>query len=1150
MTTTQIKNILQKSYDPQRTDWHNILRTMFKRVELFDRPTQLFDNQDNVQRGGQFGIVKLEDGKSIALFEVEVADNVRIAKNRVALREIAVKYIDQSLIHGALVFYFNKNQREYRLSFMARQSELSDDGIVTTETQPKRFTYLLGESEPCTTPAKRISELIAKNLQDFIGIKNVIEAFSVEKLSKQFFTEYKEIHYSKFITFLTGEDHKGKRVNEPHLYLHSIFNNEPKTARDFVKKLLGRLVFMHFLQKKGWLGCPKDRCDWKDGDPAFLQNLFKNYADKDHFLTLCLNELFFNTLNNDRHTTNSLFPITDSRVPYLNGGLFDRDKSATETIDLPPQYFADLLDFFEQYNFTIDENDPEEQEVGIDPEMLGHIFENLLEDNKDKGAFYTPKEIVQYMCQESLVQYLKTHLDTEGFLDEAIEQFVRYRKVTAAFEEKDMAHKINRLLKNVKICDPAIGSGAFPIGLLQEIYKARLHIYPFLKTATDFSPAKVKKEIIQNSIYGVDKDGGAVDIARLRFWLALIVDEDVPEPLPNLDYKIMQGDSLLESFEGIPLDKIAQLKKTEVSVKVVNPQIDIFGNIQNGQTEFFTHDTAGVDFSQLLDDYFDATTKKKIELHTQIDTYVLENIYYNLEIHSITLQTRFADAEKRLNTKLKALSNDSQRQTLLESKDAEEVEKLKTEIAAVDAKFDKLKALQDSSERPFFLWRTYFKDVFDEGGFNIVIGNPPYIQLQKEGGLLANMYERSKYETFERTGDMYALFYEKSNQILKKGGISCLITSNKWMRAAYGQSLRQYFLDNTNPLCLVDFGGVQVFDSATVDTNILIFQKGKNQYQTTACVLDKTYNSNKQISDFFRTQVVNISFTNADAWVVLSKEETIIKQKIEKVGKPLKEWEIQINYGIKTGFNEAFIINAATRDALIAEDPKSVEIIRPILRGKDIKKYKAEFADLYLIATLPSLKIDIEDYPSVKKHLLSFGKERLEQSGNQGSRKKTGNKWFETQDAITYWKDFEKAKIIYPEITKYLPFVYDDKYKYFSNNKSFIITGKHIEYLVVFFNSALFKYCFRDSFPELLGGTRELRKVFFDTIPVKTVSNEQNEIFATQLKRLLQMKKQNIDTQVIENELDKIIFHFYEITEIERNQILNSEKVLSISTVI
>lgn len=273
-----------------------------------------------------------------------------------------------------------------------------------------------------------------------------------------------------------------------------------------------------------------------------------------------------------------------------------------------------------------------------------------------------------------------------------------------------------------------------------------------------------------------------------------------------------------------------------------------------------------------------------------------------------------------------------------------------------------------------------------------------------------------------------------------------------------------------------------------------------------------------------------------ESWVILSPIEKRIKNKIEQLGTPLKEWEIRINYGIKTGFNEAFIIDGKKKDELIQKDPKSAEIIRPLLRGRDIKRYSYEFADLYLIITFPSLKIDINMYPAVKEHLLSFGYDRLKQTGEKGSRKKTNNQWFETQDTISYWEDFFRPKIIYPNMTKYMPFVYDNS-NFLTNQKCFIITGKHVEFLTAWLNSSLFKYCFKESFPELQGGTRELSKIFFEKIHVISVEDDINSKFKELVEKVQNGTKYNISTKYIEKEIDNMIFDLYELSLEERNEI-------------
>ena len=531
MNQAYLKNILSVRFD--FNIWKDLLVKIFPKVEIFTNVAKITDS--HVKEGGHVGNIRLDDGRSLAIFHFEVIDNVLISRNRKSLRDIAAKYVDQGLIHGALVFYYSQNQDDYRLTFIAKQTYFNESGeLVKKETAPKRYTFLLGPNEPCTTAASRLIELVNKKTYGSIYLTDVIDAFSVERLNKEFFAGYKA-QYKKFADTLS----------------------DTKQHRDYVKKLLGRLVFLQFLQKKGWMGVPASNTKWEGGNKNYLNDLVDKYEGNDRLLSDVLELLFFKTLNEKRNGD-----IADSilgeniKIPYLNGGLFDKDRIDELDIDFPYTYFKELMEFFSQYNFTIDENDPDDSEVGIDPEMLGHIFENLLEDNKDKGAFYTPKEIVQYMCRQSVIQYLKTHESAEQYA-EPIEQLINDGVVNPILQSKDISIRFTRLLKEIKVCDPAIGSGAFPMGILYVLYHAIHHLHSHAEPHGNFDSTNTKRDIIQNNIFGVDIEQGAVDIARLRFWLALVVDAEKPQPLPNLDYKIVCGNSLLNCYDiNEPLDDV------------------------------------------------------------------------------------------------------------------------------------------------------------------------------------------------------------------------------------------------------------------------------------------------------------------------------------------------------------------------------------------------------------------------------------------------------------------------------------------------------------------------------------------------------------------------------------------------------------------
>lgn len=435
--------------------------------------------------------------------------------------------------------------------------------------------------------------------------------------------------------------------------------------------------------------------------------------------------------------------------------------------------------------------------------------------------------------------------------------------------------------------------------------------------------------------------------------------------------------------------------------------------------------------------------------------------------------------------------------------------------------------------------------MFDiKNGFDIVIGNPPYVQLQKDGGKLAKLYQPYKYETFEKTGDLYSLFYEKGTSLLNEKGFLCYITSNKWMRANYGASTRHFFAQKTFPLLLIDFGNVQVFDTATVDTNILILQnkpkaKKHDTKETFAVRINNDFNlDDQQLQEYVTKNGYTLSSLGHNSWVVGERDIYDIKDFVERQGIPLWQWNVIINYGIKSGTQDAFMVPEKIKDQLIKDDPNCSVLLKKLLRGKDISSWYPEFSDYWLIGTFPSLNIEIDEYPSIKKHLLSFGKEKLEQDGL--GRKKTGNKWFETQDQISYWRNFELPKLIYPEITKYIPFVYDESEHFYTNNKCFILSGEKLKYLTCILNSKLFKYCFLDNFPELQGGSRELRKVFFEKIPIKRITDENEIPFAKLVDYLIAFKKEKstepTDQMIFiyfEQVANALVFEFYFTEEFE-----------------
>ncbi len=391
----KIREKLAQSYS--RDNWKEVLLDVFDgRIQLFGIEQFVDKSNDRVESFYQLGNIQLDDGRMIALYELKVADNVNVIRNRVMLNQFVSSTIEENIIDGVIAIFQNETD-DYRLTFSSYGTDYDEntDDFIEKSTDSKRYTYLLGENESCRTAAEQLYGISKK---EELLLEDIEHAFNVDIVSKRFFDDYIK-EFDRLVTFINGKP----------TYFQAIFEKEETAARNFVKRFMGRLVFLKFVQKKGWLGVPLEEKGWERGDYGFLESRFRESGNKKYFLTSFLNPLFeaLNTPDRENHA----FKDYDFKVPYLSGGLFENENNEELRIDFDEELLEYLFDFFDRYNFTIDENDAMDREVGIDPEMLGHIFENLLEDNKDKGAFYTPKEIVRYMCQESLKEYLKTYLE-------------------------------------------------------------------------------------------------------------------------------------------------------------------------------------------------------------------------------------------------------------------------------------------------------------------------------------------------------------------------------------------------------------------------------------------------------------------------------------------------------------------------------------------------------------------------------------------------------------------------------------------------------------------------------------------------------------------------------------------------------------------
>ena len=1000
MTSKELQNKLSARFD--FNEWKDILKEMFPKVELFTSVNQVSHNL--IKNGGQTGIIRLDDGRSLAIYTFEVNDNVLINRNRKGLREIATKTIDQSIIHGVLAFYYSKNVSDYRLTFIAKQTSFNEDGeLIKTETAPKRYTFLLGENEPCRTAAERLFELISKKKTSSIKLADVIDAFSVERLNKEFFAGYKT-QYNKFLQQLS----------------------DTKQNRDYVKKLLGRLVFLQFLQKKGWMGVPTSRSNWNGGDKNYLCHLIEHYKGNDRLLSDVLEPLFFKTLNEKREGD-----IADARlgenikIPYLNGGLFEKDNIDKLDIDFPYSYFKELMDFFAMYNFTIDENDPDDSEIGIDPEMLGHIFENLLEDNKDKGAFYTPKEIVQYMCRQSVIQYLMTHEPDEQYV-EPIEQLINNGIVLPVLQTKSVASRFIQLLKTVKVCDPAIGSGAFPMGILYVLYHAIHHLQSHTEPHGNFDSTQTKRDIIQNNIFGVDIEQGAVDIARLRFWLALVVDADEPQPLPNLDYKITCGNSILHRFSlDVPIE-------------------NVFTEYNKNKSE---------DEKMSLPKY-----KEKVYKYTETSDHKEKDEFRNIiEQVKTAFRSNLSDKDLLKIRKIRKRISDLETPLLFGERTKEEkneAKKLRKQLAQIEKEHEDIKnnKIYDHS----FEWRFEFPALLnDEGdfmGFDIIIGNPPF--GAKLSNIEKNIFKEYYSDVHMRTPETYCYFISLAFKLVNSNGIVSYIVPNNMFFQNENEKTRSLLLFSHQLFRAINLGD-NTFENADVPTCIFIARsKGTENYEVEYSDYRK-YNIKNIVWNKDYESISTELIKTVPSYVLgLSNVNIRIINEIKRHGVLIDSIAEEMASGISTGGDNIFKINQDIINSYHIEN----QILFPVIVGSNIDRYVIKNTNEYIIYT--NRDMDIEDYPNTKEYLLLF----IDKLKNRSEAKKGILPWF-SLNRNRYQKLFEEPKIIMRQTSDSVRCVYDDSCFYVLD--SILVLKKNADqycykYIATVLNSNLIDYLYKN----------------------------------------------------------------------------------------
>ena len=946
-----------------------------------------------------------------------------------------------------------------------------------------------------------------------------------------------------------------------------------------------------------------------NNDYCFLNhNFLKEYDD--------LNSLFFQVLAKKQTDRNEDVKEKFAKVPYLNSSLFDPTDLEHNTIfisnlkddktiplysqtvlkDLQGKKQAGnlktldyLLAFLDAYDFGAEgsEDIQEENKTLINASVLGLIFEKI--NGYKDGSIFTPGFITMFMCRETIRKVVVQKFnEIRGWKCQSFEELKEdIQQELKSGNRKELRKQANEIMNSLKICDPAVGSGHFLVSALNEliVIKSELNILvddafePLNKYTVEVvndeliitdeegelfkykvSPLrgdgrgaesqriqetlfKEKQTIIENCLFGVDINPNSVKICRLRLWIELLKNayykapssleragREELETLPNIDINIKCGNSLISRF-GLDADLKKALKQSKWNIESYKIAVATYRNAeskeQKWEMERLIADIKGNFRSEIA-----INDPKKLKLEKLKG----ELINYTQQVG---LFERSKKEQTEWNKKVNFLGND--------------INTLETQIEEIKSN----KIYENALE-----WRFEFPEVLNgEGdfmGFDVIIGNPPYIQLQamKE---VSEQLQQFGYKTYEKTGDIYSLFYEKGNTLLREIGFLGYITSNKWLRAGYGKTTRNYFLQHTQPQLLVDLGS-GIFDEATVDSNLLIFQKTNFTQPFDALDISKEKNI-KNIRNY-TDKMLSIVPKIDESWTISSSIEQSIKQKIETKGKPLKDWDIKLYRGITTGYNEAFIIDGKTKDELIAQDPKSAEVIKPILRGRDIKRYKAEFADLWLINipkgyTIKGKNTEKEtenilrepmprygyyeiDYawiwfekqlPAIAKHLKPFqekAKKRLDM----------GDYWWELR-ACAYLNDFEKEKIVFSKASQEKSFSFDFKNNFLLNT-SYFISGNNLKYLIVFLNSSFINFAFL-KFYQGGGIEGEITLQAIENIPIPELSEADQQPFIDLVNQILAKKEQGEDSIALEKEIDQMVYGLYGLTE-EEIKIVEEQK--------
>lgn len=1068
---------------------------------------------------------------NLSIFELQHKSSIDA---RVSLSKDGFRLMKNHQLNKALIVYLPKESVDWRLSLLTATLGTDEKGNATKElSNPKRLSYFLGPNAKINTPKRFL--LDPGKVKSF---DELLDRFNVEIVTKEFFKQYRNL-FEKLLEYLKKD-----------FAFQAFAGQNGVDTTSFAKKLLGQIVFIYFLQRKGWLGARKGE-KISDGDRHFLRNLFETSRNENlDFFNFYLEPLFYDALNKPTNKPASFYrDYFECQIPFLNGGLFEPIQYydwQNNHLNIPNKIFSNseedgILDIFDLYNFTIDESDPTDQEVSVDPEMLGKVFENLIEENlrKGKGTYYTPREIVHYMCQESLSNYLKSKVSGIDLNIDSLIHFGEYSDlessgIIALTQEQSL--NLDEALRSIKVVDPACGSGAFLVGVLHEIVKARSLLAQFNEKKT--SEYELKKESIQNCIYGVDIDPGAIEIAKLRLWLSLVVDHELDdiEPLPNLDYKLMVGNSLIEKFDENLLNQTTDKDKNKL-------------------IELLLH---------LKSSYFEESdsTRKK-EYREQINDILRLLINYSNEAE----RKKIWEALLAKKNQMKLFDFDAKQQS----------------FANIDRNkhLKRLTELEDLDETSHFEWHLNFSEVFEKGGFDIVIANPPYVGEKNNKTIFRTLRKGGLCNYYQDKMDLFYFFFHLALNLGKEKTQIAFITTNYYLTATGARKLRNDLRERAKFKNFINFNELKIFESAKGQHSMItILEKNKLNYDYETNIiwvkrlgyanqdlLTKLLYGKSEDASYYTVSRFNL-FDGQQDYIRIEEANNEIRLAVNRILNKFKTVDnylydcCNINKGVYTGAEtltksnrlKYSLLNHDVGDGIFVLTNSELSslmlssfekgIIKPFFKNSDISSYFTSLGNrLNLINFTYTSRQMLDAYPNLQNHLLKFEKLLVDRplTGTLQSAMDNGY-WYVLSTSRRV--NMEGAKIVAPYRSKYNTFGYNEV-PWYAGSDVYYITEKdsaiQLKYVLAILNSKLC-YLWLYNKGKKKGEVLELTGQPLEEIPIKRISREEQESFIkivnkilniTSLNNYLEKYSYKKEVDDYKRKIDCMVYRLYGLTKEE-----------------